>query len=76
MLKDLRKLLADNSGDENISKMIWVCIVFTVGAILLLMVTSAFEIEIKTWYKAVIKSWFNEGDGMNGKYTAAAKVSN
>ena len=40
MLKDLRKLFADNSGDENISKMIWVCIVFTVGAILLLMVTS------------------------------------
>ena len=75
MLKDLRKLLADNSGDENISKMIWVCIVFTVGAILLLMVTSAFENEIKTWYKSVIKSWFDES-GMNGKYTAAAKVSN
>lgn len=75
MLKDLRKLLADNSGDENISKMIWVCIVFTVGAILLLMVTSAFENEIKTWYKAVIQSWFDES-GMNGKYTAATKVSN
>ena len=75
MLKDLRKLFADNSGDENISKMIWVCIVFTVGAILLLMVTSAFENEIKTWYKSVITSWF-DGSGLNGKYEAATQVSN
>ena len=43
MFKTLRAHLADNRGDENISKMIWVAIVFVVGAILLIILTSAFE---------------------------------
>lgn len=72
MHKTLLTLLKDNSGDENISKMVWVCIVFTVAAILLLMITSAFENEIKTWYHEVIKSWFDDS-GMNGQYTPAGK---
>jgi len=69
-MKTLRSLLKDNRGDENISKLIWICIVFTVGAILLLMITAAFSGEIKNWYRKVIKSWFDES-GMNGQYVAS-----
>ncbi len=63
MFKTLRAHLADNRGDENISKMIWVAIVFVVGAILLVMVTSAFQGPIKTWYDNVINDWFKSDTG-------------
>ena len=63
MFKTIRAHLADNRGDENISKMIWVAIVFVVGAILLLMITSAFNGPIKTWYNNVIDGWFNSANG-------------
>ena len=63
MFKTLRAHLADNRGDENISKMIWVAIVFVVGAILLLMITTAFQGPIKNWYNGVINGWFKEGNG-------------
>lgn len=68
MFKTIRAHLADNRGDENISKMIWVAIVFVVGAILLIMVTSAFKGPIKTWYETVIKDWFDPS-GNNGGYS-------
>ena len=63
MFKTIRAHLADNRGDENISKMIWVAIVFVVGAILLLLITSAFNGPIKTWYNNVINGWFKSGNG-------------
>ncbi|MBQ2183951.1 MAG: hypothetical protein II399_04880 [Lachnospiraceae bacterium] len=63
MFKTLRAHLADNRGDENISKMIWVAIVFVVGAILLVMVTGAFKGPIKNWYVKTIKEWFNNDTG-------------
>lgn len=63
MFTTLRAHLADNRGDENISKMIWVAIVFVVGAILLLMITAAFNGPIREWYEGVIDSWFNENNG-------------
>ena len=66
MFKTIRAHLADNRGDENISKMIWVAIVFVVGAILLVMVTSAFRGPIKDWYETVIMDWF---DNNNGAYS-------
>ena len=66
MFKTLRAHLADNRGDENISKMIWVAIVFVVGAILLIMVSSAFQGPIKTWYETVIKDWFKQSTGAYG----------
>ncbi len=69
MFKTLRAHLADNRGDENISKMIWVAIVFVVGAILLIMVSSAFQGPIKTWYENVINDWFK---GTTGAYGTAA----
>ena len=63
MFKTLRAHLADNRGDENISKMIWVAIVFVIGAILLLMITTAFQGPIKNWYNGVINGWFNTNNG-------------
>ena len=59
----LRAHLADNRGDENISKMIWIVIVFVVGAILLALVTGAFNGKITTWYNGLIDSWFNTSNG-------------
>jgi ABC-type lipoprotein release transport system permease subunit len=66
MFKTLRAHLADNRGDENISKMIWVAIVFVVGAILLIMVSSAFQGPIKEWYENVINDWFKQSTGAYG----------
>jgi hypothetical protein len=43
--------------------MIWVAIVFVVGAILLLMITTAFQGPIKNWYNGVINGWFNTNNG-------------
>ena len=68
MFKTIRAHLADNRGDENISKMIWVAIVFVVGAILLVMVTSAFRGPIKRWYEKVVTDWFDT-NGNNGGYS-------
>lgn len=63
MFKTIRAHLADNRGDENISKMIWVAIVFVVGAILLLLITTAFKGPISNWYNNVINEWFNCANG-------------
>ena len=68
MFKTIQAHLADNRGDENISKMIWVAIVFVVGAILLIMVTSAFRGPIKRWYEKVVTDWFAT-NGNNGGYS-------
>ena len=57
----------DNSGDENITKMIWVAIVFIVGAILLVLITSAFNGPIHDWYEKVVNNWFTK-DGTNGSF--------
>lgn len=54
MLKTMKALVRDNSGDENITKMFWVAIVFIVGAILLVMVSTAFNGPIHDWYQKII----------------------
>lgn len=63
MFKTLRAHLTDNRGDENISKMIWIAIVFVVGAILLLLITTAFKGPISNWYNNTINGWFKDGNG-------------
>ena len=60
-LNAVRTHLADNRGDENVSKMIWIAIAFIVGAILLAIVTAAFNGQIKTWFNGLINSWFGTG---------------
>lgn len=72
MFQTIKNHLTDNKGDENISKMIWVAIVFVVGAIMLFLITTAFKGPIKTWYENVIKKWF---DTKNGAYIEAADVT-
>lgn len=60
-LSAVRAHLADNRGDENVSKMIWIAIAFIVGAILLAIVTAAFNGKIKTWFNGLIDAWFGNG---------------
>jgi hypothetical protein len=64
----LKAHLSNNAGDENVSKMIWIVIVFVVGAILLTLITTAFSGKISDWYRGLINSWFNT---TNGAYSAA-----
>ena len=67
MIKTAKKLITNNTGDENITKMVWVAIVFIVGAILLVMVSTAFNGPIHDWYQKVIRGWFDKGGG-NGEF--------
>jgi hypothetical protein len=60
--------MRNNAGDTNVSKMIMVAIVFVVGAILLVMVTSAFRGPIDRWFETVVMDWF-DNDGNNGGYS-------
>ena len=46
----IRNHLADNTGDENISKMVWVVIVFVVGALIMGVFTTVFnKEELSAW---------------------------
>lgn len=59
----IKRHLSNNNGDENVSKMTLVAIVFVVGAILLLLITTAFKEPIQNWYNNTIDEWFNEENG-------------
>ncbi len=59
----LKNILNDNRGDENVTKLIWVCIVFVVGAILLAIVYTAFNTVIRNWYNNTMNSWFKDSNG-------------
>ena len=58
------KHLSDNKGDANVSKMTMIAIVFVVGAILLVLTTSAFKNPINRWFETVTKDWFAFENGM------------
>ncbi len=62
-MKHINKYLFNNDADENISKMIIVAIAFVVGAILLVILASAFKGPIAEWWKGVINEWFNDDTG-------------
>ena len=64
MFSKLRAHLKDNAGDSNVSKMTWVALVFVVGAILLVLVTSAFRNPIHRWFDKVSNDWFASENGM------------
>ena len=64
MKEMLRNHLRDNSGDENITKLIWISIAFIVGAILLALLTQAFKGPITRWFQSKISQWFNENNGL------------
>ena len=63
MFSKIKSHLQSNSGDTNVSKMIMVAIVFVVGAILLMIITSAFNGPITTWFNNVITEWFADTNG-------------
>ena len=63
MLKRIRNHLHNNKGDANISKTMMIAIAFVVGAILLIMVTSAFRNPINTWFSKTNNDWFAEENG-------------
>jgi hypothetical protein len=67
--KDIKNHLADNSGDENVSKLIWIVIAFVVGGLMLTLLSNAFSKgAVKEWFDAVFESWFNKG-GEGGSLT-------
>ena len=68
MFQEIKAYLRSNSGDTNVSKMIVIAIVFVVGAILLVMLTSATRGPIQHWYETVVVDWFDQG-GKNGGYS-------
>lgn len=59
--------IKDNKGDANVSKMVIIAIVFVVGAILLVMFTSAFRGPIGHWFETVVLDWFDH-EGKNGEF--------
>ena len=63
MKEMIRKHLMDNSGDENITKMIWISVAFIVGAIILAILTNAFRGPIANWFNNKVDTWFNNGNG-------------
>ena len=58
------KHLHNNKGDANVSKMTLIALVFVVGAILLVLVTSAFRNPINRWFDKVQASWFADENGI------------
>lgn len=60
---DIKTHLADNRGDENITKMIWIVIVFVVGAILLGLVTGVFNGVVTEWFNGIFEDWFDTNNG-------------
>ena len=89
----MRKILQhirNNKGDSNVSKMTIVAVVFVVGAILLVLTTSAFRQPINNWFSKVTAGWFADSNGMyeadnqwlfaernaNGTYKGAVYIAN
>ena len=64
-LADLRAHLRDNTGDENITKMIWIVIVFVVGGIMLGLVSGVFAEDgiVGTWFNGIFTDWFDTNNG-------------
>ena len=75
----LKRHLRNNRGDANVSKTTMIAIVFVVGAILLVLVTSAFRNPINRWFNKVQADWFANGNGgfaYNDPYLAYERNEN
>lgn len=62
-MQKLIKHMRNNRGDANVSKMVLIALVFVVGAILLVMITSAFRGPINRWLSTVTNDWFADDNG-------------
>jgi hypothetical protein len=58
--------LKNNDGDANVSKALHIAIVFVVGAILLIMMTSSFQGPIHGWLSGTVADWFHFGPPQTG----------
>ena len=79
MFKRLFKHMRSNSGDSNVSKMTIIAIAFVVGAILLVLTTSAFRNPINRWFDKVTNGWFAEENGMyeaDNRFLFAERLEN
>lgn len=90
MLTRIKNHFKNHSGDANVSRMTLIAIVFVVGAILLVLTTSAFRSPINHWFETVTKDWFANENGMfeadnqwlfaerneNGTYKGAVYIAN
>lgn len=56
--------IRNNRGDTNVSRMTMIAVVFVVGAILLVLTTSAFRNPINRWFGKVTNDWFSHDNGM------------
>lgn len=63
MITSTKQHLSNNKGDANVSKMTLIAIVFVVGAILLVLTTSAFRNPINRWFEKVTTGWFANENG-------------
>ena len=63
MFKQIKQHLRENCGDENVSKMTWVAIVFLVGTTLFMLTIAAFKGPIQTWYTDMVAPWFSGDRG-------------
>ena len=62
-MQKLIKHMRNNRGDANVSKMTLIALVFVVGAICLILVTSAFRSPINNWFRQVTAGWFADNNG-------------
>ncbi len=54
----LKQIFKDNKADENVTKLVWVCIVFVVGAIILAIVYAGFHDVAGPWLTNTFTSWW------------------
>ena len=79
MLKKIRAHLCNHRGDANVSKVTIIAIVFVVGAILLILTTSAFRSPINRWFTSVSTQWFSNENGeyaLNDPFMTMSRAEN
>ena len=69
MFRKIVNHFKNNKGDANVSKATMIAIVFVVGAILLVLTTSAFRNPVNRWFDKVNNDWFSYDNGKFGMNT-------
>lgn len=53
-----KQTLSNNKADENVSKVVWIMIVFLLCAVLVGLLVTAFQGSISTWFNQTVSNWF------------------
>lgn len=72
MLQHLR----DNTGDENLSKMISIAIVFVVGALVVGMMTWGMSGPVHNWSSHVVGGWYSDGSNEQDQFSQLERNAN